>query len=133
MEKDILKYHHNGGSRERSYYGCQQKAISAKLDNNVSDMVDSETRASGVSRNALINMSLKWYLEELDEARRLRATGVPGVKYILDVDMADLTCGELESLEFIAKTMGCTMEVIVRNAVKVMLQDYNEHPTRWIP
>lgn len=69
MEKNILKYHQNGGSRGRSWNGCQQKAISAKLDNYVSDMVDSEIRATGVSRNALINMALKWYLEELDEAR----------------------------------------------------------------
>lgn len=76
MEKDILEYHRYGGHRWRSYDGCQQKAISAKLDNNVSEMVDNETRATGVSRNALINMSLKWYLEELDEARRSSATGV---------------------------------------------------------
>ena len=73
MEKDILQYHRNGGSRWRSWNGCQQKAISAKLDNNVSDMVDSETRTSGVSRNALINMALKWYLEELDDARQQSA------------------------------------------------------------
>ena len=87
MEKDILQYHRYGGSRERSLYGCQQKAISAKLDNNVSDMVDSEMKATGVSRNALINMALKWYLEELDEARLLKATREPGMKYILDLDL----------------------------------------------
>lgn len=133
MKKDILSYHYWGGSRRRSYYGCQQKAISAKLDNEVNDMVEAEVRTSGTSRNALINMSLKWYLEELDEARLLSATGASGTKYTLNVDMGDLTCGELESLEFIAKAMGCTKEVLVRNATKVMLADYNKNPTRWMP
>lgn len=133
MEKDILQYHRYGGSRERSYYGCQQKAISAKLDNNVSDMVDSETRTSGVSRNALINMSIKWYLEELDEARLSSATRVPGVKYILKLDLNDLTGEELKDLEFISRSMGGTMEAIAMNAIKVMLRDYNKAPMRWMP
>lgn len=132
MEKDILQYHRYGGSRERSYYGCQQKAISAKLDNNVSDMVASETKASGVSRNALINMSLKWYLEELDEARRLRVAQDPGMKYILKLDLKDLTGEELKDLEFISRSMGGTMEAIALNALKVMLRDYNNAPMRWM-
>lgn len=133
MEKDILQYHRYGGSRERSYYGCQQKAISAKLDNNVSDMVDSEMKATGVSRNALINMSLKWYLEELDEARRLMATQEPGMKYILNLDLKDLTGEELKDLEFISRSMGGTMETIALNAIKVMLREYNQAPMRWMP
>lgn len=133
MEKDILQYHRYGGRRGRSYYGCQQKAISAKLDNNVSDMVASETRASGVSRNALINMSLKWYLEELDEARLLSASRTPGVKYILKLDLKDLTGEELKELEIISRSMGGTMEAILLNALKVMLREYNKAPMRWMP
>jgi hypothetical protein len=133
MEKSILQYHRNGGSRRRSWHGCQQKAISVKLDNNVSDMVDSEIRAMGVSRNALINMSLKWYLEELDEARRLSAAYPPGKKYILNVDVKDLTGEELKNLEFISRSMGCTMETIALNAIKVMLREYNQSPIRWMP
>ena len=133
MEKDILQYHRYGGSRGRSYYGCQQKAISAKLDNNVSDMVDSEMKATGVSRNALINMSLKWYLEELDEARRLMATREPGMKYILNLDLKDLTGQELEEFVFISRSLGGTMEAIALNAIKVMLREYYQSPMRWIP
>lgn len=133
MEKDILQYHRYGGSRERSWYGCQQKAISAKLDNKVSDMVDSETRTSGVSRNALINMSLKWYLEELDEARLSSATQVPGMKYILKLDLKDLTGEELKELEFISRSMCGSMETIALTALKVMLREYNQAPMRWIP
>lgn len=133
MEKDILQYHRYGGSRGRSYYGCQQKAISAKLDNKVSDMVDSEMRASGVSRNALINMSLKWYLDELDEARLQRASQTPGIKYTLKLDLKDLTGQELEELVFISSTLGGTMEALALNALKVLLREYYQTPMRWIP
>lgn len=133
MEKDILQYHRYGGSRGRSWNGCQQKAISAKLDNNISDMVDSESRTSGVSRNALINMSLKWYLEELDKARLSSTTEEPDMEYILKLDLTHLTCQELEELGFISRSTGSTMEAIALTALKVMLRDYNKAPMRWMP
>lgn len=97
------------------------------------DMIDSEVAASGVTRNRLLNLSVKWYLTELDDARRRVASGSPGQKYILNVDMSDLTTGELETLGHICHGMGCTMEVLVLNAVKVMANDYNKNPMKWMP
>lgn len=88
---------------------------------------------SGVTRNRLLNLSVKWYLTELDDARRRVACGSPGQKYILSVDMSDLTTGELETLGNICHGMGCTMEVLVLNAVKVMVNDYGKNPMRWMP
>ena len=61
------------------------------------------------------------------------ACGRSGQKYILDVDMSDLTTGELETLGNICHGMGCSMEVLVLNAVKVMANDYNKNPMRWMP
>ena len=88
---------------------------------------------SGVTRNRLLNLSVKWYLTELDEARRRVACGSPGQKYTLNVDMSDLTTGELETLGHICHGMGCTMEVLVLNAVKVMVNDYSKSPMKWMP
>lgn len=133
MEKDILTYHRYQDSHGRSWYGSQQKAISAKIDNSTMEMINSEVAVSGVTRNRLLNLSVKWYLTELDDARRRVASGSPGQKYILNVDMSDLTTGELETLGNICHGMGCTMEVLVLNAVKVMANDYNKNPMRWMP
>ena len=70
MEKDILKYHQYRDSHGRSWHGSLQKPISAKIDYSIMDMVDAEIATTGVTRNRLINLALKWYLTELDEARR---------------------------------------------------------------
>lgn len=75
MEKDILTYHRYQDSHGRSWCGSQQKAISAKIDNSIMDMINSEVSTSGVTRNRLINLALKWYLTELDDARRELAFG----------------------------------------------------------
>ena len=133
MEKDILTYHRYQDSHGRSWCGSQQKAISAKIDNSTMEMINSEVAVSGVTRNRLLNLSVKWYLTELDDARRRVASGSPGHKYTLNVDMSDLTTGELETLGGICHCMGCTMEVLVLNAVKVMVNDYNKNPMRWMP
>lgn len=77
MEKDILRYHRYQDSHGRSWCGSQQKAISAKIDHSIMDMVDAEVATSGVTRNRLINLALKWYLTELDDARRRVASGSP--------------------------------------------------------
>lgn len=97
------------------------------------DMIGSEVAVSGVTRNRLLNLAVKWYLTELDDARRRVASGSPGQKYTLNVDMSDLTTGELEALGNICHGMGCTMEVLVLNAVKVMVNDYDKNPIRWMP
>lgn len=70
MEKDILKYHQYRGSYGRSWHGSLQKPISAKIDYSIMDMIDAEVATSGVTKNRLINLALKWYLTELDDARR---------------------------------------------------------------
>lgn len=76
MEKDILQYHKYGGSRGRCYMGSNQRAISAKIDNGIMFELDMECAASGLKRNAIINLALKWYIQELDEARKIAASKV---------------------------------------------------------
>lgn len=97
------------------------------------DMINSEVAVSGVTKNRLLNLSVKWYLTELDDARRRVASGSPGQKYILNVDMSDLPTGELEVLKHICHGMGCTMEALVLHAIKVMANDYDKNPLRWMP
>lgn len=133
MKKDILTYHRYQDSHGRSWCGSQQKAISAKIDNSTMDMINSEVAVSGVTRNRLLNLSVKWYLTELDDARRRVASGSSGQKYILNVDLSDLPTGEIEALDYICHGMGCTMERLVLNAVRVMVKYYDKNPMRWMP
>ena len=133
MEKDILRYHRFQDSHGRSWHGSLQKAISAKIDNSIMDMIDAEVSTTGVTRNRLLNLATKWYLTELDEARKRAALGSPGQKYILTVDMSDMAVGELETLRNISHAMGCTMERLVLHAINVMVHDYDKYPMRWMP
>lgn len=133
MEKDILRYHQFQDSHGRSWHGSLQKAISAKIDNSIMDMIDAEVSTTGVTRNRLLNLATKWYLTELDEARKRTALGSPGQKYILNVDMSDMAVGELETLRNICHGTGCTMERLVLHAINVMVHDYDKNPMRWMP
>jgi hypothetical protein len=75
MDKYILNYHRDNCSIGRSSHGSLQKAISAKIDCSLLEDIDAEKRTTGVTTNRLINMALRWYLRELDEARREAAHG----------------------------------------------------------
>lgn len=130
---DILRYHRRGGSRERSMWQPQQRAISAKIDDDIDDEVDKEMRVSGTKRNALINMSLRWYLAELDEARRRAAEGCDRMKYILELDMGAFTGEELEKLKHICRGFGCSEEHFVANLLHLALKDYDNNPIRYMP
>lgn len=131
--RDILRYHRRGGSRERSVYQPQQRAISAKIDDDIDDEVDKEMRTSGIKRNALINMSLRWYLVELDEARRRSAEGYLAHKYILNIDMKDFTGEELEKFKHICRGFGCSEEHFAANLLHMALKDYDNNPIRYMP
>lgn len=130
---DILRYHRRGGSRERSVYQPQQRAISAKIDDDIDDEVDKEMRSSGIKRNALINMSLRWYLVELDKARRRSAEGYLAHKYILNIDTEDFTGEELEKLKHICRGFGCSEEHFAANLLHMALKDYDNNPIRYMP
>lgn len=130
---DILRYHRRGGSRERSAYQPQQRAISAKIDDDIDDEVDKEMRTSGIKRNALINMSLRWYLAELDEARRRSVEEQGRMKYILGITMEDFTGEELEKLKHICRGFGCSEEHFAANLLHMALKDYDNNPIRYMP
>lgn len=131
--RDILRYHRRGGSRERSVYQPQQHAISAKIDDDIDDEVDKEMQASGIKINALINMSLRWYLVELDEARRRSAEVYSRMKYILSLDMANFTGEEIEKLKHICRGFGCSEEHFAANLLQMALKDYDNNPIRYMP
>lgn len=133
MEKNIITYHRYHDSRGRSYYGPDQVAISAKIDSGNMAAMDAEMAASGVKRNRLINLAIKWYLEELDEARRKVCEGRTAEKYTLNMDMSDLPVGELENLDHICMGFGCTKERFALHALSLALQDYDKNPFRYMP
>lgn len=133
MEKDIITYHRYHDSRGRSYHGTDQVAISAKIDSDNMTAMDAEMYASGVKRNRLINLAIKWYLEELDNARREVCEGGHLGKYILNVDTSDLPTGELERLDHICKGFGCTKERFALHALGLALRDYDSNPYRYLP
>lgn len=108
MENDIITYHRCHGTHARSYFGADQVAISAKIDSHNMAAMEAEMAATGVKRNRLINLAIKWYLEELDNARRRVAEGYCSTKCILNVDVSDLPTGELDNLDFICRGFGCT-------------------------
>lgn len=133
MKKDIITYHRYRNSHGRSWRDSMQTAISAKIDDDVMEMVDAECHCSGIKRNRLINLALRWYIEELDEARRDVCNEKKNEKYILNVDISDLTTGELEMLDHICRGFGCEKEVIVKHLVRMMLHDYDKNPYKYMP
>lgn len=130
---DILHYHRNGGSRGRSMWKPQQHAVSAKIDDDVDEAVGKEMQATGIKRNALINMSLRWYLAELDEARRRSVEGLCNNKYTLGIDTKDFTGQELAKLKHICRGFGCSEEHFVANLLHMALKDYDNNPIRYMP
>lgn len=133
MDNDIITYHRYHDSRGRSYYGVDQVAISAKIDSGNMKAMEAEMAATGVKRNRLINLAVKWYLNELDDARRRICEGGWAQKYILNIDPSNLTCGELEKLDNICRGMGCTKERFVQHALRTALMDYDKNPFRYMP
>lgn len=133
MDKDIITYHRYHDSRGRSYYGVDQVAISAKIDSGNMKAMEAESAASGIKRNRLINLAIKWYLNELDDARRRVCEGGDSQKYILNIDTSNLTRGELEKLDHICRGFGCTLERFVQHTLSVALMDYDKDPYRYMP
>lgn len=133
MKTDILSYHRWLDSHGRSWHDPQQKAISAKIDHGTWNMMEAECNASGVKRNRLINMAVKWYINQLDDARRMVAEcGYPD-KYILNIDMSTLPVEELERFRHICNGFGCDAATLIRHAVRIMIADYDKNPYRWMP
>lgn len=133
MKKNILDYHRWHDSRGRSWHGSDQVAISAKIDSSIYNEMDKEMMCSGIKRNRLLNLAVKWYLQELDEARLALARGCVDGKYILDIDTSDFSVGELERLDHICKGFGCTKERFVLHVLGLALRDYDKNPYRYMP
>ena len=133
MDKNIINYHRYHDSRGRSCYGVDQVAISAKIDSGNMKAMEAEMSATGVKRNRLINLAVKWYLNELDDARRNVCEDLPTQEYILNVDTSSLSVGELEKLDFICRALGCTKERFAQHALSVALMDYDKKPYHYMP
>lgn len=133
MYKNIIDYHRYHDSHGRSYYGVDQIAISAKIDSRNMKAMEAEMTATGVKRNRLINLAVKWYLKELDDARRKACEDLSTKKYILNVDTSSLSVGELEKLEFICRGLGCTKEKFAQHVLSVALMDYEKNPYHYMP
>ena len=137
--KDILTYHRYGGSRERSWQGSLQTAISARIDNRVMEEMEKETSATGVKRNSLINMALTWYLQELDDARRCSSINVytqgcreHEVSSHERLLCRELTCGEVNKLQHICRSLGTNVDDLTTRLVRKMIEEYDQAPFRYI-
>ncbi len=139
MKDNILKYHRWDNSRGRSSMGVCQHPISAKIDLYTWGMMQDEQRASGVKINSLINLAVKWYIEELDEARRAAAISRPlenfnggtsenCTKYIL----SQLTIGETNKLTHICRSLGMNIEDLPLHLIRRMLETYDEKPFAYL-
>lgn len=135
MKDNILNYHRWNNSRGRSSMGACQHPISAKIDLNTWDLMQEEQGASGVKINALINLAVRWYIEELDEARRAAACGgmvenfEGGTKYnTLKYILSQLTIGETNKLTHICRNLGMNIEDLPLHLIRKMLESYDEKP-----
>lgn len=133
MKKNIITYHRYHDSRGRSYYGSDQVAISAKIDSGNMAAMDAEMATSGVKRNRLINLAIKWYLEELDEAREKSVSGNVDNKYILNIDMSEMAVDEIDALQHICRGFGCSQDTLVRHLIRMVVRDYDKNPFRYMP
>lgn len=139
MTTDIINYHNYRGSRGRSWNGSSQRPISAKIDNWLWDEVQKEKAATGTPANTLINLALRWYLAELDEARRARAQGrhfqnLDGgtPENALKYTLKELTIEEADKLRFICKGLGLPLQDIPLHMVRKLLNNYDKRPFDFI-
>ena len=139
MKDNILQYHRWNSDRGRSRFGVYQHPISAKIDIPTWGMIQDEQRTSGVKINSLINLAVKWYIEELDEARHATACGIHPenpegvtkdqlIKYIL----AQLTDYEADKLKHICKGLRISLEDLPLHLVREMLENYDEKPFSYL-
>lgn len=137
--KDILYYHRKNSSTTRSSHGSSQKAISAKIDGGVLKDIEAERQTTGVTTNRLINMAVRWYLHELDKARREAAYSLKGknlsfmsedaaVKYILNL----LSDHDQKRLLNIAKVKGLALELAIMDALEAYIDDYDKRPFSYL-
>ena len=135
MDKYILDYHRENSSIGRNRIGSSQKAISAKIDCSLINDIEVERRITGVTTNRLINMAVKWYLQEIDEARREEAHRTMGknlppmneeaaVKYIL----TDLPGNGYRRFLNYCKVLNASSLSVIGKAVMTLLDDYDKRP-----
>lgn len=139
MKDNIINYHRWNNSRGRSSMGVCQHPISAKIDLYTWGLMQDEQRASGVKINSLINLAVRWYLDELDEARHAAACGIHAenlkgvtkdnaLKYIL----SKLTDYEADKLKHICKGLRIPLEDLPLHLVREMLENYDEKPFSYL-
>lgn len=134
--KDILTYHRQGGNRGR-HISLNQLAISARLDSDVAYLLDGEMAASGTKRNALLNLAARWYITELDEARRAHAHGGTGVDGTMSTSherllTGTLTASELSKLHHIAASLNISVDELVERLVHKLLDEYDDKPFAYL-
>lgn len=78
MYTDIISYHYQQTRHLNGWHNITQHAISAKIDDEVYEQLEDERKASGLKRNRIINLAIRWYITELDEARRKKIAGEKG-------------------------------------------------------
>lgn len=118
--------------RWRSYYGAEQKSLHVKLYHDVLENLDKEAAIDGTPRNALINQACEYYVHQLDEERSDAALGrsqecTPNSSLPNQVT-AQLESGAMKNLEFIAKGMGCTLEIAAEVLLDRAVTEYFRRP-----
>lgn len=122
--------------RWRSYYGVEQKSLHVKMYFDVLENLDKESAVDGTPRNALINQACEYYCKQLDEERREAASGkalkcTPSANRMGWVQ-AELTAGRYEQLEFIARTLGCSVDHAAELLLERAVKDYDGRPFAYL-
>ena len=94
--------------------------------------IDKESSVDGIPRNALINQACEYYVKQLDEERREAASGqarecTPNIDKATQVT-AELDAVAMKNLEFIAKGMGCTLEIAAKVLLDRAVTEYFRRP-----
>lgn len=118
--------------RWRSYYGVEQKSLHVKMYFDVLEQLDKESSVDGTPRNQLINQACEYYVQQLDEERRGVAS-TPGQECTPKSSLpnqvtAQLDAGAMKNLEFIAKGMGCTLEIAAEVLLDRAVTEYFRRP-----
>lgn len=118
--------------RWRSYYGVEQKSLHVKMYYDVLENLDKEAAMDGTPRNQIINQACEYYCKQLDEERREAVLGKDRECTLSETRKgwvrAELTTGEYEQLEFIARALGCDIDRAAELLLERAIKDYDGRP-----
>lgn len=102
----------------------------------VLENLDKESAVDGTPRNTLINQACEYYVQQLDEERREASSGrarecTPNVSMANCVTV-ELNTGVAQNLQYIAKQMGCTVDIAAEILLDRAVTEYGKRPFSYL-